>query len=92
MELGKVYDRLEKLEHGLEGLRKLVKKISETLASGKLGAPIAIAAPTGSAGGDVTREEFNKLQQEIGDLSQLIDKSLLKIKDELDGKANLADL
>ncbi len=64
-----MYDRLDKVEQGLEGLRKLVKKISETLASGKAGAPIAITAPTGSAGGDVTREEFNKLQQELGDLS-----------------------
>jgi hypothetical protein len=60
MELGKVNDRLEKLEQGLESLRKLVKKISETLTSGKSGglAPMTIATPAGS---DVTRDEFNKL-------------------------------
>lgn len=61
-ELGKIHDRLEKLEQGLEGLRKLVKRISESLASGKAGAPLAIAAPAGASGGEVSRDEFNKLQ------------------------------
>jgi predicted nucleic acid-binding Zn-ribbon protein len=35
MELGKINDRLDKLEQAIESLRKLVKKISEGIASGK---------------------------------------------------------
>ena len=60
-EIGKIHDRLDKLEAGLEATRKLVKKISESLAGRN-------ANNTGSnsnvviSGSDISREEFDKLK------------------------------
>jgi len=89
MELGKIYDRLEKLEQALDAQKKLMKKISESLASGNKNgnAPVTIVGNDG-----VTKEDFEKLNAEVADLRSILEKSLKSIRDDLDGKASLNDL
>jgi hypothetical protein len=89
MELGKIYDRLEKLEQALDAQKKLMKKISESLASGNKNgtAPVTIVGNDG-----VTKEDFEKLKAEVADLRSILEKSLKSIRDDLDGKASLNDL
>jgi hypothetical protein len=89
MELGKIYDRLDKLEQALDAQKKLMKKISESLASGNKNgtAPVTIVGNDG-----VTKEDFEKLKAEVADLRSILEKSLKSIRDDLDGKASLNDL
>jgi hypothetical protein len=89
MELGKIQDRLEKLEQALDAQKKLMKKISESLASGNKNgsAPVTIVGNDG-----VTKEDFEKLKAEVADLRSTLEKSLKSVRDDLDGKASLNDL
>lgn len=87
LELGKIYDRIEKLEQMLDATRKLVKKISEGLA-GRTGQPVVISG----GNSDVSREEFDKLRSDLTDLATSLDNQKNRIKEELDLKASLHDL
>ena len=89
MELGKIYDRLDKLDQALDAQKKLMKKISESLASGNKNgtAPVTIVGNDG-----VTKEDFEKLKADVADLRSILEKSLKSIRDDLDGKASLNDL
>lgn len=62
--------------------------MAENLAAGgKGGAPVLI-----NTGDSVSKEDFDKLKQQVDDLASVMDKQVGKLKDELDTKASLHDL
>jgi hypothetical protein len=69
-------------------LRKLIQKISESLASGGKSGPVTISAINDGP----SKEDFDKLAAEVAALSALMDKSLKYLNTELETKASLQDL
>jgi len=88
--LGKIYDRLDKLEQAVESVRKLIKKISEGLSGGS--SKTSVSTVISSTMVDVSKEDFDKLRQEFTDFAVMTDKSMGRVKEELDTKATLIEL